>query len=76
MNRRYYGIKALLLAMAIGLAVVSSIFGAPELGGATIRVQYSAAATVESAALRTTAKFSRTVRDLVRHVDCSIARTI
>jgi hypothetical protein len=76
MNRRYYGLKALLVAIAVGLVVVSSIFGTPELGGTTIRVQYGAAVAVQSAALRTTARYSRAVRDFVREAECRIAHTV
>ncbi len=76
MGHRYYGIKALVLAVAVGLAFASSNLGAPQLGRTTIEVHYGAAAAVQSAALRTTAKFSRAVRDLVRQAECSIAHTI
>lgn len=61
MDRRYYGLKALILAVGIAIAVVSSVFGAGPLISPTAHIQYSAAASVELAMRQTTAKVSHAI---------------
>ena len=65
MDRRYYGLKALVLALGIGIAVFSSLFdGRPFLSPAA-HTQYSAASSVQTAIAATTVRVSKAVSKLI-----------
>jgi hypothetical protein len=66
MDRRYYGLKALILAVGIVVAVVSSLFGARPILSPTAHIHYSAAASVQSAVTETTIKVSRAIGKFIR----------
>ena len=68
MDRRYYGLKMLILVVGLAAAVVSSLFGAqlsPE-----ARVNYNAAESVQAAVAQTTVKVSHAIGNLVHRRDC------
>jgi hypothetical protein len=67
MGRRYYGLKALILALGIGIAVFSSLFDARPLLSATAHTQYSAASSVQTAFTATTVRLSKAVSKLIFH---------
>jgi hypothetical protein len=70
MDRRYYGLKALVLALGIGVAVFSSLFdGRPFLSPAA-HTQYSAAASVQNVVATTTVRLSKAVSKLIFRNDC------
>ena len=70
MDRRYYGLKALLLALGIGVAVASSLFAPRPFLSATAHVHYSAAASVQSAVTNATIKVSRAIGKFISGRDC------
>ena len=70
MGRRYYGLKALILALGIGLAVLSSLFGARPFLSSTAHTQYSAASSVQTAFAATTVRVSKAVGKLIFHTEC------
>ena len=70
MGRRYYGLKALILALGIGLAVFSSLFGARPFLSSTAHTQYSAASSVQTAFAATTVRVSKSVGKLIFHTEC------
>lgn len=70
MDRRYYGLKALVLALGIGVAVFSSLFdGRPFLSPAA-HTQYSAASSVQDVVATTTVRISKAVGKLIFRNDC------
>jgi hypothetical protein len=70
MDRRYYGLKALVLALGIGVAVYSSVFGARPFLSMTAHTQYSAAASVQNVVTSTTVRISKAVGKLIFRNDC------
>jgi hypothetical protein len=70
MDRRYYGLKALILAVGIGLAVYSSVFDARPTHSFFAHTHYSAAASVQSAVTQTTIRLSRAIGNLVKRSEC------
>jgi 2-methylcitrate dehydratase PrpD len=69
MDRRYYGLKALIVALGIGVAVWSSLGTHPHLS-TTAHTQYGAAASVQLAFTRTTVKLSHAISHLIHSRDC------
>jgi len=68
MDRRYYGLKAFVLALGIGIAVFSSLFDTRPFLSATAHTQYSAASSVQTAFAATTVRVSKAVSKLIfRH---------
>ena len=67
MDRRYYGLKALVLALGIGIAVFSSLFEARPFLSSTAHSEYSAASSVQMAFTATTVRVSKAVRKLIFH---------
>lgn len=77
MDRNYYSIKALVVALAIGVALFScGCIGSRGLDQAEIRVHYAAAATLQDALTDASARVSRAVGDLARHAMCDIENLI
>lgn len=74
MDRRYYGLKALIVALGIGVAVWSTVFGARPPFSTTAHTQYSAAASVQSAFTQTTVKVSRAIGKFMHRSDCYFDR--
>ena len=74
MDRRYYGIKGLVLALGIGVAVFSSLFDARPLLSSTAHTQYSAASSVQLAVAATTVRISKAVGKLIFRGEC-VARS-
>jgi hypothetical protein len=72
MDRRYYGLKALILAAAIVVALGSSFFGARPLFSPTAHIHYSAAASVQSAVTETTMKVSRAIGKFIAGKACLV----
>lgn len=66
MDHRYYGLKALTVAVGIALAILSSAFGTPRLGTSMAHTHYSAAVSIEIAMSQSFAKASRAVGGLIR----------
>lgn len=67
MDRRYYKLKALVIAAGIAVALASSLFGARPQFSPMAHIHYSAAAAMQSAVTEATLKLSRV---LIRHGDC------
>ncbi len=68
MDRRYYGLKAFVLALGIGVAVFSSLFDTRPFLSVTAHTQYSAASSVQTAFAATTVRVSKAVSNLLfRH---------
>jgi hypothetical protein len=67
MDRRYYGLKALVLALGIGVAVFSSLFDTRPFLSSTAHTQYSAASSVQMAFAATTVRVTKAVRNLIFH---------
>jgi hypothetical protein len=67
MGRRYYGLKALILALGIGIAVFSSLFDARPFLSSTAHTQYSAASSVQTAFAATTVRLSKAFGKLIFH---------
>jgi hypothetical protein len=74
MDRRYYGLKALILAVGIGIAVYSSLFDSRPSHSFFAHTHYGAAASVQSAVTQTTINISRAIGNLVRHSECLFGR--
>lgn len=72
MDRRYYGIKALVLALGIGVAIFSSLFDARPLLSYTAHTQYSAASSVQSAVAATTVRISKAFGKLILRGECVV----
>ena len=72
MDRRYYGLKALIVVLGIAVAVGSSFLGSPLIASPTAHIQYSAAASVQAAVTDTTLKLSHAVAGFVRRNACII----
>lgn len=70
MDRRYYGLKALIVALGIGLAVWSSVFGPRPFLSTTAHTHYTAAASVQSAFTQTTMKVSRAIGRFIGSRNC------
>jgi len=71
MDRRYYGLKALILAVGIGIAVYSSLFDSRPSHSFFAHTHYGAAASVQSAVTQTTIKLSRAIGNLIKHSECA-----
>lgn len=65
MERRYYLLKSLAIAIAIATAAFTGGFGAARMEHAVSHARYSASAEVQAAALRTTAYVARGVAHLI-----------
>jgi hypothetical protein len=72
MDRRYYGLKALVVILGIAIAVVSSFLGAPRLASPTAHIHYSAAASVQSAMTETTREVSHAIGNFMRRNACAV----
>jgi len=72
MDRRYYGLKALVLALGIGVAVFSSLFDTRPFLSYTAHTQYSAASSVQSAIAATTVRISKAVGKLIIRGECVV----
>jgi hypothetical protein len=70
MDRRYYGLKALVLALGIGVAVYSSFFDGRPFLSMTAHTQYGAAASVQNVVSTTTVRVARAVGKLIFRDDC------
>jgi len=71
MDHHYYGLKALIVVVGIGIAILSSAFGLPKLSGSMTHTHYSAAASVEMAIAKSSARVSRALVGFVREHDCA-----
>lgn len=69
MDRRYYGLKALVAAAGVAVALWSGVFGARPHFSPMAHIHYSAAAAVQSAVTETA---MRLTRSLIRHGDCLV----
>jgi hypothetical protein len=72
MDRRYYGLKALVLALGIGVAVFSSLFDARPFLSVTAHTQYGAASSVQTAIAATTVRISKAVGKLILRGECAV----
>lgn len=71
MDRRYYGIKALVVAVGVGLALASSLFGTPRLSGAFTHAHYAAVAEPTQRMMAETAvQATHAVADFIRRQSC------
>lgn len=70
MDRRYYGLKALILALGIGVAVYSSFFDTRPFLSNYAHAHYSAAASVQNVVTTTTVRISKAVGKFIFHNDC------
>ncbi|HUO91991.1 MAG TPA: hypothetical protein VMU22_03675 [Rhizomicrobium sp.] len=70
MDRRYYGLKALVVALGIGVAVYSSFFDTRPLLSNSAHTHYSAAASVQNVVASTTVRISRAVGKFIFRNDC------
>jgi len=70
MDRRYYGLKALILVLGIGVAVFSSVFDSRPFLSSTAHTQYSAASSIQMAFAATTVRVSKALGKFIFHTDC------
>lgn len=70
MDRRYYGLKALILVLGIGVAVFSSIYDGRPFLSSTAHTQYSAASSIQMAFAATTVRVSKALGKFIFHTEC------
>lgn len=68
MDRRYYGLKALILVVGLAAAIVSSLFGAGL--STTAQVHYSAAHSVQASVVQVTTQVSHAVGHFIHNRAC------
>ena len=76
MDRRYYGLKALILALGIGVAVFSSLFDARPLVSPAAHAQYSAASSVQDEVAATTVRLSKAVGKFIFRNECLMRNSL
>jgi len=70
MDRRYYGLKALILALGIGVAVYSSFFDTRPVLSNYAHAHYGAASSVRDVVTTTTIRVSKAVGKFLSRSDC------
>ena len=70
MDRRYYGLKALILVLGIGVAGFSSLFDTRPFLSSTAHTQYSAASDYQAAFAATTVRVSKALGKFIFHSEC------